>query len=184
MDNIWFFNGGSLLIDSYSRIIKTSTITSAVSNSINSPTPVGELKTDQYPIPAWHIDFLKQFTVFGQYLVTIPLTITLRCLQLFISLTTTIILWKTHITMIISISLTPKLRLTKWKHAMFLRIARQLNYRFWGKGKIKITGQLNLYRFSSLIKGFQYSSDELNHLSKQIIILWTCNFYIYKIAVF
>ncbi|GAB1453022.1 hypothetical protein MASR2M47_30780 [Draconibacterium sp.] len=57
MDNIWFFNGGSLLIDSYSRIIKTSTITSAVSNSINSPTPVGELKTDQYPIPAWHIDF-------------------------------------------------------------------------------------------------------------------------------
>lgn len=57
IDNVWFIKEGNLTIDSYSNIFRTSTLTNATGNSIYSPANVGEIKTDQYRIPAWWVDY-------------------------------------------------------------------------------------------------------------------------------
>jgi hypothetical protein len=56
IDKVWFFDEGSLLIDSYSNIIRTSTITSATGLGLDHPMSVGELKTGEYRNSIWCFD--------------------------------------------------------------------------------------------------------------------------------
>lgn len=57
IENVWFFGEGNFTIDSYSKVYKTSTLTSASGNSIYSPAVVGEIKTGEYSVPAWWVDY-------------------------------------------------------------------------------------------------------------------------------